>query len=127
MEEQLTEENIDFEEIEADLEKNRENNGNSVPSMPVRVRLPRQGEIIGVITHGLGGNRMKVHCVDGKIRNCRVPGRYKRSLWLIPKDVVLIELWEYDKDKGDVIFKYNPAAVNQLRKRGLLTDLKEEF
>lgn len=121
---------VDFEEIESELEQTRsnENKENSPETMaPVRVRLPRKGEVIGIISHRLGGNRMEVNCTDGKTRNCRVPGRYKRSLWLRPKDVVLIELWEYDKDKGDVVFKYIPNAVNQLRKRGLLINIKEEF
>jgi len=94
---------------------------------PTRVRIPRQGEVIGVITQRLGGNRMEVRSTDGKTRNCRVPGRYKRALWLRPKDVVLIAPWKDDDAKGDVIFKYNSSAINQLRKKGILNSLKEEF
>jgi|SRR3989338_2503445 len=121
------EEAIDFEEIEADLEKTRGTEQPHTTEAPARVRMPREGEAIGIISQRLGGSRMEVLCSDGKTRNCRVPGRYKRSLWLRPKDVVLVELWEHDKEKGDVIFKYNPAAVNQLRKRGLLADLQDKF
>lgn len=88
---------------------------------PARARLPRQGQMVGTVIQRLGGNRMDILCSDGKTRNCRVPGRYKRSLWLRINDVVMIELWEHDAEKGDVIYKYNSSEVNQLRKRGLLT------
>jgi len=94
---------------------------------PTRVRLPRNGEVIGIILQRLGGNRMEVKCTDGKTRNCRVPGRFKRSLWLRPKDVVLVETWEHDDGKADVIFKYHSSAINQLRKRGLLSIADEAF
>lgn len=100
---------------------------NTLSTEPVRVRIPRGKEIIGVITQRLGGNRMEVKCTDGKTRNCRVPGRFKRSLWLRPKDTVIVEAWEYDNDKGDVIFKYSPTEANQLRKKGLLSNITLDF
>jgi translation initiation factor 1A len=94
---------------------------------PSRVRMPRKGEVIGVILQRLGGNRMEVLGTDGKTRNCRVPGRYKRSLWLRPKDIVLVQPWPDDDNKADVIFKYDSSAQNQLRKRGMLDSLRRDF
>ena len=102
----------------------------SEPGMdqPVRVRLPRQGEFLGLIVQRLGGNRMDVKCTDGKNRNCRVPGRFKRSMWLRVNDIVLVQPWPDDNNKADVIFHYkSQGALNQLRKRGLLDNLKGEF
>mgnify|MGYP001577101764 CR=1 FL=1 len=101
--------------------------GMPLEGAPVRARLPRQGQMVGTVTQRLGGNRMDILCSDGKTRNCRVPGRFKRSLWLRINDVVMIELWEHDPEKGDVIYKYNSSEVNQLRKRGLLTNRANEF
>lgn len=95
--------------------------------IPVRVRLPRQGEFIGVIIQRLGGNRMEVNCSDGKTRNCRVPGRFKRSMWLRPKDTVLVQPWPDDNLKADVIFHYKPGAIAQLRKNGYLANIKSDF
>ena len=92
-----------------------------------RVRLPKSGEVIGVIVQRFGGNRMEVHSTDGKKRNCRIPGRFKKFLWLRPKDIVLISPWPDDDSKGDVIFKYNPGAAHQLRKKGMLKGLEEGF
>lgn len=85
-----------------------------------RVKLPRGEEVLGIIEQRLGGNKMMVNCLDGKQRNCRVPGRLKRKLWLRPNDVVLIEPWELDKNRGDVIFKYRDNQIEWLKKNGYL-------
>lgn len=93
----------------------------------VRVRLPRGREVLGVIDQRVGGARMIIKCIDGKARNCRVPGRLKRSLWLREGDVVIVEPWEFDNEKGDVLYKYNPAQVDWLRKKGYLKTFDNEF
>lgn len=93
----------------------------------IRVKLPRGREVIGIIEQRLGGNKMQVGCLDGKTRNCRVPGRLKRELWLRPNDVVIIEPWELDNTKGDVIFKYRPNQIEWLKNKGYLQKEKSEF
>ena len=93
----------------------------------VRARLPRENQAIGIIEQRLGGNKMMVSCLDGKTRNCRVPGRLKRKLWLRPNDVVIIEFWELDKDKGDVVFKYPSNQIAWLKREGHLKTEKTEF
>lgn len=92
-----------------------------------RAKLPRGKEVIGIIEQRLGGNKMMVNCLDGKSRNCRVPGRLRRKLWLRPEDVVIIEPWELDEEKGDVIFKYKPNQIAWLRKNGYLETEATEF
>ena len=100
---------------------------NNEPEKITRVKLPRGKEIIGIIEQRLGGNKMMVNCLDGKARNCRVPGRLKRKLWLRPNDVVIIEPWELDENKGDVIFKYRLNQIAWLRKKGYLEKEKTGF
>ncbi len=114
----------EFEEITNDASTGEEPTGEGAPA---RARLPRDRELIGVIVQRLGGNRMEVSTTDGKTRNCRVPGRFKRSLWLRPRDIVMIEPWPDDDAKGDVIYKYSSSAIIQLRKRGLLNTLPDQF
>ena len=92
-----------------------------------RVKLPKQDEVIGIIEERHGGNKMKVKCLDGKERNCRVPGRLRRKLWLRPGDVVIVTLWELDKDRGDIIYKYRPAQIDWLKKNGYLKTEENEF
>ena len=91
------------------------------------VRLPREGEVIGIIEQRLGGNKMMVRCLDGKTRNCRVPGRLKRKLWLRPEDVVIIEIWELDKNRGDVILKYRKNQIEWLKRKNYLETEQIEF
>lgn len=121
----MSEEFKQIKEDEQDLEAEEdEENENQVVT---RAPLPRKGEVLGVIEQRFGGNKMMVSCLDGKTRNCRVPGRLKRKLWLRPKDVVIVELWELDKDKGDIILKYKPNQVEWLKRNGYLESEKSEF
>ena len=114
----------DFEEVK---EENSSQDSEKQEKISFRVRLPKGIELIGIITQRLGGNRMEVKTTDGKNRNCRVPGRYKRKLWLRPKNIVIIVPWEFENNKGEVIYKYQPTEIYQLRKKGLLNSLIEEF
>ena len=92
-----------------------------------RAKLPRGKEIIGIIEQRLGGNKMRVACLDGKSRMCRVPGRLKRKLWLRPGDAVIVEPWELDNEKADVLYKYRPNEINWLKKNKYLEQESEEF
>ena len=110
-----------------------ENKFSGVPDQSeefVRVRIPRPGEVLGVIDQRLGSSRLRVRCLDGKTRLCRIPGRLKKKLWVREGDVVLVEPWEYSKeDKGDILYKYKPNQVDVLKKKGLFKEIDtlEEF
>ncbi|MDP6642223.1 MAG: translation initiation factor eIF-1A [Candidatus Nanoarchaeia archaeon] len=100
------------------------------PEEEFRVRTPRGKETIGILQQRLGSSRMRVACLDGKTRICRIPGRLKRRLWLRENDVVLVEPWELGGDeKGDVIYKYRPNQVEWLKKKGYIKGIEdiEEF
>ena len=95
-----------------------------------RTPIPRGRQVLGLCEQRLGGSRMKVRCMDGKTRVCRIPGKLKRKLWIREGDILLIEPWELSGDgKGDVVFKYKPVQADFLRKRGHLKMLEgaEEF
>jgi len=95
---------------------------------PIRVKLPRGREVIGIIAQRVGAGRMLVSCMDGKTRNCRVPGRLRRELWLREGDAIIVEPWEFDGDeKGDILYKYSKAEVEKLKKDGLLKTQENEF
>jgi translation initiation factor 1A len=91
-----------------------------------RTPVPREGQVLGICVQRVGGSRMIVKCLDGKTRNCRIPGRLKRRLWVRQGDILLIEPWELGGDeKGDVVYKYRPHQADVLRKKGLLKTLEE--
>ena len=93
----------------------------------VRAPLPKKGEVIGIVEQRLGGNKMMVNCLDGKQRNCRVPGRLRRRLWLRPDDVVMVQPWELDDTKADILLKYRTNQIEWLKKNGHLKDEKSGF
>ncbi|MBI4983768.1 translation initiation factor eIF-1A [Candidatus Woesearchaeota archaeon] len=95
----------------------------------IRVRIPQGKEVLGIVQQRLGGSRMRVLCLDGKERICRIPGRLRRALWVRENDVVIIAPWDLGgEDKGDVVHKYrSKAEVEFLKKKGYLKNLEEEF
>ena len=92
-----------------------------------RAKLPKDKEVIGILDERLGGNKMRVTCLDGKQRMGRVPGRLKRALWLRPGDVIIIEPWELDDTKGDILYKYRNNEIAWLRREGYLEQDMDEF
>jgi translation initiation factor 1A len=91
-----------------------------------RTPVPKGREVFGIVEQRVGGSRMIVRCMDGKTRNCRIPGRLKKKLWVREGDLVIIEPWELSGDaKGDVILKYRRTQVDYLKQRGYLKKLDE--
>ncbi len=91
-----------------------------------RLYLPRGKQCFGLIEQRLGGSRMRVRCLDGKTRICRIPGRLTRKLWVRDNDIVVVEPWEYSGDeKGDIIYKYTPTQLSFLRRKGYLKQFDE--
>ena len=98
------------------------------PEGPIRVRIPKGTEVLGKVEQRAGASRTIVSCFDGKQRNCRIPGRLKRRLWVRAGYIVLVQPWEFEGDKkGDIIYTYKPAAVKWLEKKGFLKDISDEF
>ena len=116
-----------FNKFKDKSKKNREKTFVPGTEEVVRVKLPRGREVIGIISQRCGASRMFVSCMDGKTRNCRVPGSKRRGLWLREGDAIIIEPWEFDDDKGDVLFKYTPNQVEKLKQMGKLTTDDSEF
>ena len=88
-----------------------------------RVRLPREGEIMGRVQELHGGKRMTVKCADGKLRMCRIPGKLKR-IWVRKDDYVIIKPWEVEGDKkGDIAWRYRQTEIDWLKQRGHLQNL----
>ena len=95
----------------------------------IRVRIPKGDEILGIVKERLGGSRMRVQCLDGKERICRIPGRLRRSLWVREGNVVIVKAWELGGDKkGDIIYKYrSKAEIQFLKKKGYLQNMEDDF
>ncbi len=91
----------------------------------VRVRFPNEkdNEILGLVEEMLGGGRMRVSCVDGKVRMARIPGKIKRKTWVRLGDIVLLRKWPNEEDKADMEYRYVRQQVDVLQKKGYLKEL----
>lgn len=93
-----------------------------------RARIPRGNEVIGIVEQRVGANRMIVKCLDDKERNCRIPGSLRRSLWIRAGDTVIVKPWEFVKEsRGDILFKYTPAAIEWLKRKGFMREVASKF
>lgn len=94
-----------------------------------KVRMPKGGQFIGIVDKRYGGSRMSVRSTQGSEFLARVPGRVKKFLWIREGDIVLLEPWEFDKSRVDLIYKYRRNEVKFLEKKGHLSSFEtvEEF
>jgi translation initiation factor 1A len=120
----MSDEYGDFEEIK---EESNEQKPQEEQIIPTRIRMPRKGQLIGVVVQRLGGKRMSIKATDNKIRNCRVPGRFSRKFWLREGNFVMLEPWPDDDDKGDIVYQYKPNEIISLKKKGLVNNLSYKF
>ncbi|EHP85887.1 translation initiation factor eIF-1A [Methanotorris formicicus] len=93
---------------------------------PIRVRIPRseENEILGIVEQMLGASRVRVRCMDGKMRLGRIPGKLKKRIWIREGDVVIVVPWEVQGDKKcDIIWRYTKTQVDWLIKHRYLDKL----
>lgn len=88
----------------------------------VRIRLPKEGEVLGVVTQILGADRIKVRCTDGLSRVIRIPGKHRKRLWCRQNDVVSIMPWYglQEETRGDLVYRYNRNAASWLEEKGYI-------
>ncbi len=83
-----------------------------------------QTTLLGVVQQLLGYDRVRVLCSDGKVRLCRIPGKMKKRVWIKVGDVVLVALWDFNPERGDIVYRYSPSEVQELERVGALGELK---
>jgi translation initiation factor 1A len=100
-------------------------NKGTVPGEPVtRVRTPNRNEheVLGTVTNMLGGSRVTVHCMDSITRMCRIRGKMKKRTWVREGDIVIVVPWEFQDEKGDIIWRYTGPQADWLQKKGYLNE-----
>ncbi len=100
--------------------RRRKNTGQT--QVITRVRLPhsQDREMFGHVENLLGANRLKVRCIDGKVRMARIPGKMKKRIWIREGDLVIIVPWEIQDEKADVVWRYTAPQVDWLERKGYL-------
>ena len=93
----------------------------------IRLPIPKrdQNEFFAVVDGRLGGSRLNVSCGDGKTRMARIPGAKRREFKRIKTgDLLIIQPWEIQDKKADVVFHYNR---NQARFLSRTNKIPEEI
>jgi len=88
-----------------------------------RVRIPHEGEMFAIVEQRLGYNKMYVICQDNRVRIGRVPGKYSRRLWIREGNLVIVKMWEIERDKKcDIVYRYTAAQKQVLVDKNDLPD-----
>lgn len=83
--------------------------------------LPENDEYVGKVVEFLGGGKVKVEKKDGLCTICRITGRLKaKQIQIEHNDHVLIRPWDFEPEKGDIVWRYKHTELGVLQKRGLI-------
>ncbi len=82
--------------------------------------LPTEGTVICGVIKLLGGDYLVVKCLDGVDRKVRIPGKMRRRVWMNEGDIVLVGLWDFSPNRGEVLHRYTRQEVAKLLEKGVL-------
>lgn len=91
-------------------------------SGPVKRELLTKGDEegleYGLATKMLGNARVLVKCFDEVERVGHIRGKMKKKVWIGIGDLVMCSLREFQSEKCDIILKYLPDEIRQLKAQG---------
>ena len=89
-----------------------------------RTRIPKEGELLGIVELMLGSDKLRVQCNDGKERIVRIPGKLRKRVWIRVGDLILIQPWKVMSDRrADVIWRYTKTQAKWLERKGYLKNI----
>lgn len=89
-----------------------------------RIRVPKEGELLGIVELMLGSDKLRVQCNDGKERIVRIPGKLRKRVWIRVGDLILLQPWKVMSDRrADVIWRYTQTQARWLEKKGHLKNI----
>jgi len=81
------------------------------------LQLKEDGQEYAIVRKMLGNGRLTAFCFDGKERQCHIRGKMRKKVWINKDDYILLGLRSFQDAKADVILKYNPDEVRELKAR----------
>merc|ERR1711953_1215064 len=106
--------------------KNRRRGKNENEGAKRELILKEDGQEYAQVLKMLGNGRLEALCFDGKQRQCHIRGKMRKKVWVNKDDYILVGLRDYQDAKADVIHKYKPEEVRELKKRKELPE-KDAF
>ena len=98
-------------------------------STRIRVPLPNRkvNEMFAIADQMLGGRRVRAICEDGEVRISRLPGKMRRRQWVREEDLIVVQPWEYQDDRANVITRYSKTQAMYLSRKGQLPPIVDVF
>ena len=117
------EEKVDVEEL-ARLE-----NPEDGSTGKIRVKMPnrRINEMFALADQILGGRRVSILCEDGETRLARIPGKMRRRQWVREGDLIVVQPWDFQDEKANVVMRYTKTQSLYLSRKGVLPDIVDLF
>lgn len=81
-----------------------------------------EGQEYAQVLRMLGNGRLEAFCFDGVKRLGHIRGKMQKKVWINVGDIILLSLRDYQDEKADVIYKYNPDEARTLKAKGELPE-----
>ena len=113
------------EKVDAELLARLESGG----SDKIRVPLPNRkvNEMFAIADQIIGGRRVRAVCEDGDSRLARIPGKMRRRQWVREGDLIVIQPWDFQDEKANVVMRYTKTQSLYLSRKGVLPDIVDLF
>jgi translation initiation factor 1A len=113
------------EKVDAELLARLESGGGD----KIRVPLPNRkvNEMFAIADQILGGRRVRAVCEDGDSRLARIPGKMRRRQWVREGDLIVIQPWDFQDEKANVVMRYTKTQSLYLSRKGVLPDIVDLF
>ena len=98
-------------------------------SEKIRVKMPNTkiNEMFAIAEAILGGRRVTVLCADGETRMARIPGKMRRRQWVREGDLIVVQPWDFQDEKANVVMRYTKTQSLYLSRKGVLPDIVDLF
>ena len=95
----------------------------------IRVPLPKRkvNEMFAIADQILGGRRVRAVCEDGETRLSRITGKMRRRQWVREGDLIVIQPWEFQDEKANVVMRYTKTQSLYLSRKGVLPEIVDLF
>merc|ERR1712029_1078346 len=98
--------------------KNRRRGKNVNEQEKRELVFKEDGQEYAQVVKMLGNGRLEAACFDGETRLTHIRGKLRKKVWILPGDIILVGLREFQDEKADVILKYNAEEARNLRNYG---------
>jgi len=87
----------------------------------------QDGQEYAEIIKLLGNGRMEVLCMNiNETKIGKICGNMRKRVWCAVGDLVLLNVREYQPDRGDICYKYTEDEARNLKAYGEVVDVKKK-